>query len=227
MNNIFNIYGNTGVGKSFLIKNLDINKKDVLIIDFKDNNEYVKFSTIGFKDPIENPNENTYLELFKLLNQKLPTKFIIFENFERIFPLIKTDLENFILKNHEIVYIFVTQHKLLVDNLEINYLEIKQGSSVEDNKNTFFDLLKNLQNQAFDYINYPLEKIRYLGNFQIPNQQKKMDLFECVCGFKTAVESGRFLNYEIYCNHCHEYRHYHLKKDEIKTISNNGENVQC
>jgi len=61
-----------------------------------------------------------------------------------------------------------------------------------------------------------MKKIKYLGNFQIPNQQKKMDLFECICGYKTAVESGRFLNYDIYCNHCEQTHHCHLKESETK-----------
>ena len=77
-----------------------------------------------------------------------------------------------------------------------------------------------------------MQKIVYLGNFQIPNQQNKMDLFECSCGYKTAVESGRFLNYEIYCNHCEETQHYHLKEDErnrqIEKVieSNSQQNMQ-
>ena len=32
-----------------------------------------------------------------------------------------------------------------------------------------------------------MQKIVYLGNFQIPNQQNKMDLFECSCGYKIVV----------------------------------------
>ena len=77
-----------------------------------------------------------------------------------------------------------------------------------------------------------MQKMVYLGNFQIPNQQNKMDLFECSCGYKTAVESGRFLNYEIYCNHCEETQQYHLKEDErnrqIEKVieSNSQQNMQ-
>lgn len=56
-------------------------------------------------------------------------------------------------------------------------------------------------------------KIKYLGNFQMPNNHTRLDLFECLCGYKTAVESGKYLSYNIYCNHCRKTRHYCLEED--------------
>lgn len=57
--------------------------------------------------------------------------------------------------------------------------------------------------------------IKYVGRFQLLNDHKAFDLFECGCGYKTAVEAGRFLTYNIYCNHCEEFYSYDLNEQKI------------
>ena len=139
MENIINLYGNTGVGKTTLIKEF-VFEKNTLILDFQGGAcvEYKNTTNI-----VSIKGRRTKTNCLELLNNiSNDYKYIFFENFTHIFPLIEKQIINMLLKNKQTFFIFVTHDKLTINGVSIIYFEIKNNSLVENNKQIFKNFMQ-------------------------------------------------------------------------------------
>lgn len=136
MNNLINIYGETGVGKSTLVKDFELNNIS-LIIDFQDTLVYKEVK----KRCLLNENQ-TRENCLKLLNSiSSDNKYVFFENFTHLFPLIKKEIHDLLINNKQTFFVLVTFNKLNTDYKTTKYLEIKYNSLFK-NKQILMDLMQ-------------------------------------------------------------------------------------
>lgn len=137
MNNLINIYGETGVGKSTLIKDFELDNIS-LIIDFQDALVYKEVK----KRCILNESQSRE-NCLKLLNSvSSDNKYVFFENFTHLFPLIKNEIHDLLINNKQTFFALVTFNKLNTDYKTAKYLEIKYNSLFKNNKQILMDLMQ-------------------------------------------------------------------------------------
>lgn len=164
--NIINIYGASGSGKTTIISDLDLDKKDIVLVDFKEDTnlkEYFKDSYNVYCDYINPLNTLDYL---KLTIQKRTPKIIIIDEAQKIKGkeyIFKKFIEDIlpIVKDTNAILILSSQDKFVLKE-DIKYFEIKINN------------FKEAENKIKEIDNYLKENLKYNKNVCFI---KKM--FEC------------------------------------------------
>lgn len=145
---ITNLYGKVGTGKSNIIANLNINKKDAFLIDFKGDKELINMFTYsrGINLLIEDNQNNKIIrlkEIVKLMIKDIVAnqfKYIILDEAEPLFNNINEfkneellNLVKYILdfvKVSDVVLILVSQEKIETPLCRIEPFEILNFNEV-------------------------------------------------------------------------------------------------
>lgn len=142
--NLIHIFGKTGAGKTHFIQNMNFNRNDTLIIV---PSEIFKNNYKGYKN-IFCIEENSYIDLIKELEKEY--SIIIFEEMPGYLPMNHLDLISIISDKPNALFIISCQTKIIIENIDISYLEIKRDSTPEINTNLFYDLLDSLAKISID-----------------------------------------------------------------------------
>lgn len=128
-----NIFGKEGSGKTSVLKKIDINKKDILLIDFKEDLEFQKsmegarIISANFDIPIKK-----VIELIKNDLLITPTKFLIVDNADGFFEELE-ELFTFIINSEiNINIIIASQDKFTIDNnVDIEHIETSRMFKID------------------------------------------------------------------------------------------------
>lgn len=131
--NVINIFGATGSGKTTLIKALDFDKRDTLIITFNWDTNYKDYKNVFYID------KKDHIALIKELDKKYKT--IVFENlYDDYLFRNNLNLQSLMLSKRETIFVISTQTQIFIKDIKINSFEIKANSIIEENKKLFFIL---------------------------------------------------------------------------------------